>query len=78
MEEELFRNKIYVSSPTSISIGNCTWYALDTKLVGRVKALIEENENLKECIKTQNFLLDKQNAKILKLYEENENAKSNN
>ena len=48
MEEELFRNKIYVSSPTSISIGNCTWRCLDTKLVGRVKALIEENEKNKE------------------------------
>ena len=43
-KEELFRNKIYVSSPTSISIGNCTWSALDTKLVGRVEKLIKEKE----------------------------------
>jgi len=43
---ELFRNKIYISNPTSISIGTNTWCDLDTKLVGRIKALIEEKNEL--------------------------------
>ena len=46
MNEELFRNKLMISSPTSISLGHVTWFALDTKLVGRVKALLEERDNL--------------------------------
>lgn len=46
MNEELFRNKLMISSPTSISLGHITWFALDTKLVGRVKTLLEERDNL--------------------------------
>ena len=50
MNEELFRNKLMISSPTSISLGHITWFALDTKLVGRVKALLEERDNLQSKI----------------------------
>ena len=50
MNEELFRNKLMISSPTSISLGRITWFALDTKLVGRVKALLEERDNLQSKI----------------------------
>ena len=39
-----------ISSPTSISLGRITWFALDTKLVGRVKALLEERDNLQSKI----------------------------
>lgn len=53
-DKELFKNKIMISSPTSISLGHKTWCNLDAKLVGRVKALLEdidklldENDNLK-------------------------------
>lgn len=53
----LWRNKIYINTPTSISIGKNTWCNLDTKLVGRVKALIEENDNLQQKIKKyENFV----------------------
>ena len=52
MNEELFRNKLMISSPTSISLGHITWFALDTKLVGRVKTLIKENDTLKEKIES--------------------------
>lgn len=50
-KEELFRNKLIIDSPTSISIGHTTWFTLDTKLVGRVKALLNENEEKGKEIK---------------------------
>lgn len=49
-KEELFRNKLHIESPTSISLGYNTWYNLDTKLVGRVKKMIDENQQLKNRI----------------------------
>lgn len=57
MNEELFRNKLMISSPTSISLGHITWFALDTKLVGRVKALLEERDNLQSKIDKANELI---------------------
>ncbi len=50
MNEELYRNKLYIKTPTSISIGNNCWFGLDTKLVGRIKALLDENEQNKQKI----------------------------
>ena len=49
-KEELFRNKLHIESPTSISLGYNTWYNLDTKLVGRVKKMIDENQQLQNRI----------------------------
>lgn len=60
--------KLEVVSPTTIKCGHIEWFALDTKLVGKVKVLLEENEELKKVNK--NLLLcnfesdDKINAVI--------------
>lgn len=43
---ERFDNKLIIVSPTAIAIGSTEFHGLDTKLVGRVKALLEENEKL--------------------------------
>lgn len=40
--------KLEVVSPTTIKCGHIEWFALDTKLVGKVKALLEENEKLQK------------------------------
>lgn len=40
--------QLEVVSPTTIKCGHIEWFALDTKLVGKVKALLEENKGLKE------------------------------
>ena len=40
--------QLEVVSPTTIKCGHIEWFALDTKLVGKVKALLEENKKLKE------------------------------
>ena len=64
MNEELFRNKLMISSPTSISLGHTTWFALDTKLVGRVKALLEEKENLQSKIDKANELLEERKERV--------------
>lgn len=58
MKEELFRNKLMISSPTSISLGHITWFALDTKLVGRVKALLEERDYLQSKIDKVNEVIN--------------------
>ena len=57
-KEELFRNKIIIDSPTSISIGHTTWFTLDTKLVGRVKALLNENEEKDKEIERLNNIIN--------------------
>lgn len=65
-KEELFRNKLYSTSPTSLSIGSTTWIALDTKLVGRVNAMIKENKQLKEnWNKLKEILNNEQFGRIL-------------
>lgn len=58
MNGEVYRNKIYVSSPTSISIGHNTWFALDTKLVGRIKKLINDCEEKDKEIERLNNIID--------------------
>ncbi len=72
MSEEIFRNKIIISSPESISIGYNTWFGLDTKLVGRIKALLKENEDLQQKVeqlekelKETNNLLHKANDEVV-------------
>ena len=50
MSKELYRNKLMIDSPTSISLGHITWFALDTKLVGRIKALLKERDDLQSKI----------------------------
>lgn len=40
--------QLEVVSPTTIKCGHIEWFALDTKLVGKVKVLLEENKKLKE------------------------------
>ena len=42
--------KLEVVSPTTIKCGHIQWFALNTKLVGKTKALIEENERLNGVI----------------------------
>lgn len=46
-ENNEFRNKLMINGATSISLGNISWFGLDTKLVDEIKALLEENEKLK-------------------------------
>ena len=61
--------KLEVVTPTTIKCGHIYWFALDTKLVGKTKALIEENERLNkeldyissELNKCQEKILDKDN-----------------
>ena len=58
MKEELFRNKLMIDSPTSISLGHITWFALDTKLVGRIKALLKEKDDLQFKIDKSDELIE--------------------
>lgn len=50
--------QLEVASPTSIRCGHIEWFALDTKLVGKVKALLEKNKILKEKFKEIERLID--------------------
>ena len=72
MSEELYRNKLHIESPTSISLGHITWFGLDTKMVGRIKALIEELEFEKA---TNKELLSTGADLENKLYEEQDKNK---
>ena len=44
------------------------WGALTLKQRETIYELLQENEDMEHYIKTQNFVLDKQNTKILRLY----------
>jgi len=74
------RNELVINSPTSISIGTICWFGLDTKLVGRIKTLLEENEKLKdnyERIYNENCILrENHNINDISLLDENEKLKS--
>lgn len=50
--------KLEVVSPTSIQCGHIGWFGLDTKLVGKVKAILEENKELKKELVAINNTID--------------------
>lgn len=58
MSKELYKNKLMINSPTSISLGHITWFALDTKLVGRIKALLKERDDLQSKIDESDELIE--------------------
>ncbi len=70
--EQNFRNTLIINSPTSVSIGNITYYDLDTKLVGKINKLLKDKDNLQSKINDAIFVYETRNTvegKKLRFYQ---------